>query len=299
MVAEKKSKICFVIAPIGEEQSEIRRRSDNVLDFIIRPAVEPYGYEVIRADKISEPGIITTQVIQHIFEDDIVIADLTGHNPNVYYELAIRHVVRKHVILIIQSGQKLPFDVAPARTISFDAQDLKSAESCKVEIKKQIESIEGDPEKVDSPISTAIAINTLQKSGNPTEESIAKIMLMLQEIKYSILKNTIQSSHAWNLMQSSLPMDFGSSNNLTSNHEKEFFTPFGGDRASASWTIRYEIVDDDREIKPVLEMITKFMIDTPNLSFEEANAKAKIMAGDLYEKYNIRIYRSDKPPKGS
>jgi len=52
---------------------------------------------VIRADKISEPGIITTQIIGHIVDAELVIADLTDKNPNVFYELAIRHAIRNPI----------------------------------------------------------------------------------------------------------------------------------------------------------------------------------------------------------
>lgn len=89
------SKICFVVAPIGEPDSDARKRSDQVLRHIICPAVQPLGYEPVRADQISEPGIITTQIIQHIIDDPLVVADLSGWNPNVFYELALRHALRK------------------------------------------------------------------------------------------------------------------------------------------------------------------------------------------------------------
>jgi len=95
---------CFIIAPIREEDSEQRIRSDKVLKHIIKPAVEKYELRAIRADHISSPGMITSQIIQHILKDRIVIADLTDHNPNVFYELALRHAFRKPVIQIIQKG---------------------------------------------------------------------------------------------------------------------------------------------------------------------------------------------------
>lgn len=98
-------KICFVISPIGEEGSETRERSDKVLKYIICDSVEQLGYEVVRADKISEPGIITTQIIEHIIDSDLVIADLTDKNPNVFYELALRHAIRKPLIQMIMKGE--------------------------------------------------------------------------------------------------------------------------------------------------------------------------------------------------
>ena len=65
MTGENK-KICFVIAPIGEPESEIRRRSDQILRHVIGPAVESRDYYPVRADELDKPGMITSQVIQHV-----------------------------------------------------------------------------------------------------------------------------------------------------------------------------------------------------------------------------------------
>ena len=93
MIEDEDKKSCFVIAPIGEAESDTRKRSDQVLRHIIRPAVEVCGYQAIRADEIDKPGVITSQVIQHVVGDPLVVADLTETNPNVFYELAIRHAI--------------------------------------------------------------------------------------------------------------------------------------------------------------------------------------------------------------
>jgi len=179
----KVTKSCFVIAPIGEEGTDIRRRSDQVLKHIICPAAEKCGYEEpIRADQISEPGIITSQVIQHLIDDHLVIADLTGRNPNVFYELAIRHAVRKAVVQIIQVGETIPFDVAASRTIHVDHRDLDSAASCKETLVRQIQAVERDPSQVDTPISVAIDLKSLRQSDNPLEKSAGDIIGMLQEM---------------------------------------------------------------------------------------------------------------------
>ena len=182
-MAKEEKKLCFVIAPIGEEGSEIRRRSDQVLKHIITPAAEECGYETVRADKISEPGMITSQVIQNLIDDALVIADLTGRNPNVFYELAIRHAVRKPIVQVIQQGEPIPFDVAQSRTIQVDHHDLDSAARCRDELAKQIRSVEKDPADVDTPLSVAIDLQSLRQSENPLEKSSADIIMMLQEIR--------------------------------------------------------------------------------------------------------------------
>ena len=87
----EEKKICFFVAPIGDEGTATRERSDDVRDYIVKPVVEACGYgEPIRADQIGRQGIISTQIIEHLLVDDMVVADLTDSNANVLYELAIR-----------------------------------------------------------------------------------------------------------------------------------------------------------------------------------------------------------------
>ena len=179
-----KSKICFVICPIGEEGSDIRKRSDQILKHIIAPTIKECGYsDSIRADQMSEPGNINTQVIQSIYDADLAIADLTGHNPNVFYELSFRHAIRKPVILIIKSGETVPFDISQDRVIYLDHNDLDSVEFCKKEIIKQVRSINDGNNQIDSPISTAIDIKLLRESKNQQEQWFATIIEMLEDIR--------------------------------------------------------------------------------------------------------------------
>lgn len=156
-------KICFFIAPVGETDSEIRKRSDQVLKHIIEPVAHECGYKPLRADQISEPGYITPQIMEYIFESPLVIADLTGGNPNVFYELAVRHVAKKPFVQIINKGEKIPFDIAQMRTIQIDVHNLDSVEEGKKEIQ--------------SPLSTIIDINILQ----PSQHVLADLIKSMEE----------------------------------------------------------------------------------------------------------------------
>ena len=144
-MTNENEKICFVIAPIGEPESETRKRSDQILRHIIGPAAEERGYRAVRADELDKPGLITSQVIQHVVDDPLVIADLTGRNPNVFYELAIRHAIRKPIIQIISKGESIPFDVAGTRTIFVDHHDLDNVAAAKSSIIEQIKALESGP----------------------------------------------------------------------------------------------------------------------------------------------------------
>lgn len=180
------NKSCFVISPIGEENSEIRARADEVLEFILMPVVrDQLHYDVKRSDMIANPGLITNQVIQHIANDDLVIADLTGHNPNVYYELAIRHAVRKPLVQLIHKGETLPFDVKVMRTIQYDL-SLPGVKNAKASLLSQIEAIEARPESVDSPLSVAIDLISLKASGNPEEKTLTRIISGLSDMRNNL-----------------------------------------------------------------------------------------------------------------
>lgn len=183
-MTEKK---CFVIAPIGEPESDTRKRSDQVLKHIIKPAANQCGYDPIRADQISEPGIITSQVIQHIVGDPLVIADLTGQNPNVFYELAIRHALKKALVQIIKKGEPIPFDVAPTRTIYVDHHDLDSVEEAKNEIVKQIKIVEKDVSEIDTPISVALDLQLLRQSDNPEQRSLADLVDAISDLRSGLI----------------------------------------------------------------------------------------------------------------
>jgi hypothetical protein len=182
----EKDRTVFVIAPIGVKDSPERRRSDQVLRHLIKPVIEKHGYSAVRADDIPKPGVITTQIIGHLLNDHLVIADLSGRNPNVFYELAVRHMIQKPTIQIIQKGDQIPFDVSTQRTISFDNSDWDSLEEAKKELENQIIAVEKDPTLVDSPILTAINLQSLKGSQNPEQTAIASIQSTLSDLAFEI-----------------------------------------------------------------------------------------------------------------
>lgn len=149
---------CFYIAPIGDAGSSLRKHSDLFLGSIVEQAVEPFKLTVIRADAIDKPGVITKQIIEYLLKSRLVIVDLSHHNPNVFYELAIRHMMRLPVVQIIRTADKIPFDINQMRTVTIDDSDIYSLvpkiESYRSEISTQIRRVLDDPDSVDNPITT-------------------------------------------------------------------------------------------------------------------------------------------------
>jgi hypothetical protein len=174
---------CFFIAPIGEDGTEVRERSDRVRDWVVKPAAEAAaGLVTIRADDVGEPGQITAQAVQHCLKAKAAVADLTGGNPNVYYELSVRHGALLPVVLIAEEGTQLPFDISQSRVIFFDHTDLASAGRAKEELQVQIEaSLSGTP---DNPISDGMRLAELQ-AGNVEEQTLAVVLDRLQRLSHA------------------------------------------------------------------------------------------------------------------
>lgn len=155
--ASKWDAICFYISPIGDEGSEARKHSDLFLSILVEPALKELGLEVVRADKIAEPGMITTHVLEHIKHSRLVVADLSLLNPNVFYEMALRHSVKLPIVQIIRKADKLPFDVNQVNSAVIDNSDIYTftpkLETYRSEITTLARRALEDPEHVGNPIS--------------------------------------------------------------------------------------------------------------------------------------------------
>lgn len=135
------AKKCFLICPIGSEDSDIRKRSDKVMKYLLSPVCSQKGYEVIRSDLIVSVNRISSDIINHLENDDLAIADLTGCNPNVFYEIGYRKAKGMPTIHIAEKGTDLPFDTIDDRAIFFDITDIESAEKFKELLSKTIDNI--------------------------------------------------------------------------------------------------------------------------------------------------------------
>lgn len=149
---------CFYITPIGSPESDQRKHSDLFLGSFIEPALQSFGLSVVRADGIDKPGVITKQIIEYIVRSRLVIVDLSYHNPNVFYELAIRHMMRLPIVQIIRKADPIPFDINQMRTIVIDTTDIFSLvpriATYQTEISSQVRRALDNADAVETPIST-------------------------------------------------------------------------------------------------------------------------------------------------
>ena len=113
-------KKCFVIMPFGGDDPALKKKFDGVFKGIIKPAVIDAGYEPVREDISATPGNIPSSIVRKLAECEMAIVDMTNLNPNVFYELGIRHVFSKSsTVLLISKGERIPFDTASHRVIQY------------------------------------------------------------------------------------------------------------------------------------------------------------------------------------
>jgi tetratricopeptide (TPR) repeat protein len=168
MATDGERRKCFVISPIGEKDTEIRKLADDVLDLLIPRALDRYGFDVQRGDKLPTPGAITTEVVKLLQEAELCIVDLTGQNPNVFYECGRRHETGRPIIQIAQRGTVIPFDLAERRTVFYDdLSDSRQLEAAAEEIRALVDTYEQQGYTVQSSgesLSTVIeAINRIER----------------------------------------------------------------------------------------------------------------------------------------
>jgi len=115
--------LCFVLMPFGKKPGA----GGAVIDFdgvyagLIKPSVEAAELVPVRADEEQAGGIIHKPMFERLILCDFAVADLTTANANVFYELGVRHAVKPAttVLLYAADGTRLPFDVAPLRTLMY------------------------------------------------------------------------------------------------------------------------------------------------------------------------------------
>ncbi len=167
-------KKCFVVSPIGEKKSAARINADKLFKHILVPVCKNCGFEAIRADKLNDANSITQTIIDHLENSELVIADITGLNPNVFYEMGYRARTKKPIIYLKSVQEKMPFDIATIRTLEYDLTDLDNVEEVKARLAKTIESFDFSED------------NNMSLEDKPTENTMSAVMPILYQILDSI-----------------------------------------------------------------------------------------------------------------
>lgn len=179
-------KICFIVTAIGESGTPTRERADNVYRYLIAPVCEELGYKPVRVDHVNAVDNINETVINYLKTAPMVIADMTEHNPNAFYELGFRQARELPLVPIIKVGERLPFDVITTRTVFYDT-DVAKIEDSKENLKSKILSFEN----FEMPESRTERTLTLDDVNDNLTKKLNKILNLLEKQQsYSSLVHT-------------------------------------------------------------------------------------------------------------
>jgi len=187
-VLASSSSLCFVIMPFSAEY-------DLVYHQLIKPAAETSGLKVLRADDIYSPGVITEQIRAAIHQSRICIADVSGKNPNVLYEVGIAHTLDKTTILLSQSVEQIPFDLRAFRVVLYDMKKIKRARENLV---SAIQEILGERKLVEA--------EELLQQGN-VKAAIAEASIYFEQTLRELIYQN--ESRIANLLQGRIPERLG------------------------------------------------------------------------------------------
>lgn len=191
---------CFILMPFGEKID----RAGHVVQFesiyqdIIVPAVADAHLQPIRADEELTGGIIHKPMFERLMLCDYAVADLTTANPNVLYELGIRHGVRPHsTVPIAARGMRLPFDVAPLRAVLYELNSLgqpTNASAVRQELAQRLEECR-DPVD-DSPLYQLLTSVTRPNIERLKTDTFRDAVQYAQEVKHRLREARAQGRQA-------------------------------------------------------------------------------------------------------
>ncbi len=146
--------LAFVLMPFSTE-------FDDVYDHIIKGPLEKVGFTVRRADNTLGSRNIMHDVVEGILSARLIVADLTGANPNVYYELGIAHGFKKNVLLLTQDVDEIPFDLRAYRIISYSTHFARVAEARDL-VETAAVGVRDGLSTFGSPVSDYLALDTVR-----------------------------------------------------------------------------------------------------------------------------------------
>jgi len=161
---------CFVICPFGGWH-------DRYYTEVYRPAVEGVGLSPRRADDLYRPSAIVHDIWDYVKKSRVMLAELTGKNPNVFYELGLAHAVGKPVVLVSQSMEDVPFDLRSLRVITYDVEDPEWSALLRKRIEQSLTEVLASPEQAVLP--TFLHEHKVEKQ--PTVSPLERKVLELQK----------------------------------------------------------------------------------------------------------------------
>ncbi len=191
--------LCFVIMPFGNPNvdPEKTKRLNHIYDEEIKPTVESFHMPSApdltlrceRADRDARSGEIIMHIIEQLFAADVVVADLSGRNANVFYELGVRHALGKSTILTADNLEDIPFDLRGMRAIHY-RYSPEGLASFRRELKEALSAVVIRPECGDNPVSRFLLNREIDrikaKEAPATYDAVRQLIDEIQSLRDTI-----------------------------------------------------------------------------------------------------------------
>jgi len=162
---------CFVIMPFSNSNLCTEEEWTLIYDSIIKPAIEGANLDYECRRSAATRGNVVAAILQELRESYVVIADLTDANPNVFYELGVRHSLKDRTILISQNRDDIPFDLRAYANHVYDWQTEEGKEEFAERIEELLNEIDTNPERPDNPVSDFLG-RTVEPEQNIEQEEV-------------------------------------------------------------------------------------------------------------------------------
>ncbi len=178
-------KKCFVIMPISKTRRCTKAEWTGIFEQMIKPAVtgSRLGFDCERAK--PRTGNFIKDIVNQLNTAHVVIADLTDMNPNVFYELGVRHTLKTRTILIAQGKKYVPSDLQAYWVIIYE-KDLTGLEDFKRKIREILREIEKNPEKSDSPVADFLTEKNINLLSFEKKRNLAMLSALVSELSFNI-----------------------------------------------------------------------------------------------------------------
>jgi len=250
----------FVIMQIGGKESLERKRADEVFKYVIKPAIEARGLKPLRADLDASPGAITPKLLKDLVESKLVIADLTGRNPNVFYELGIAHSFAKPLIAIADSVSGLPFDNKDERVIELGDYPESGLPAARVEsaidrLNESLDVVLAPDFEAPSPLKEVAGARSLDAlaPSDPVAAELAQMRELLEDVRAKVTPRRV--------IPDSMQKDF--------NAFRQYIKDQVGDGILSAENIQSLITDDTSD--PFDEWVRSLQESAPRPSTRQSN----------------------------
>lgn len=189
-------KRCFVVSPIGDAGTDIRKNADQLYQHIIKPVCEKCGFIAQRVDEFNTSNSITQEILDALNDYELVIADLTGHNPNVFFEIGYRTKSQRPIIHLKRKDETIPFDVSAIRTFEYDLTDLDMVTATKDRLEQVIKNFKYEEVKESKRANNNFENNMIVVSLNDIQYKIDVLTEEIKKKENETIKTVIETFNA-------------------------------------------------------------------------------------------------------